>query len=170
MMSLEIRNWCDLPTDSQNYTASLVASYTQGELHETPQMLPVSKQEIFAKFAGAIAFIDDTFCGYIAAAQPLTHGGLVMSEVGSLWVPFKDRGQGIAHQLVTYISQSMHKEGTIPYAFCNPLSLGIFKSSGYAEAVAEAIPIQAFGLCASCPMKPKVGCCDTTLLYSGEKQ
>lgn len=166
-MSLEIYNWNELPPATQEGVANLVAAYTQGNLDESPQMLPVTKEEVFAKFAGAVAYAGEAFGGYVAAAQPLSHAGSEMTEVGSLWVPFSQRGQGVAHRLVQYLSQHLYGQGKIPYAFCNPLSIGVFLNSGYTEAGVADIPALAFTLCAYCPKKPVTGCCDTTVVYRG---
>lgn len=167
-MSIEIYGWDDLPTKDQVYVADLVASYTQGEMGEKPQMLPVTAQEVQDKFMAVIATSEGVFAGYAAAAQPASHVGQEMSEVGSLWVPSEYRGQGIAHKLVQQVSEKVQQRSVVPFAFCNPLSVNVFLNSGYAEAAPEEIPVEAFSLCASCPMKPVAGCCDTTVVYKGD--
>jgi predicted GNAT family acetyltransferase len=166
-MNLEIYNWNSLPEHSQYTIANLVALYTQGELGEKPQMLPLTTEDVWGKFTGAVAMTGEEFMGYVAAAKPTTHLGYKMSEVGSLWVPSEHRGQGVAHELVQKVSQDVQAKSVTPFAFCNPLSLGVFLGSNYVEAKAEEIPPDSFGLCSGCPMQPKSGCCDTTVLYKG---
>lgn len=164
-MSIEIYSWDDLPDDSKENVANLVSSYTQRELGEKPQMLPITPQEVFAKFTGATAMTGRVFAGYIAASKPIAHAGSKMSEIGSLWVPKGFRGQGIAHKLVKHISTNVSKKSVTPFSFCNPLSLGVFLDSDYRQAAQEEIPAESFGLCANCPAKPGTGCCDTTVIY-----
>ncbi|MCA9347848.1 hypothetical protein KC867_00385 [Candidatus Saccharibacteria bacterium] len=166
-MSLEIYNWEDLPANNQESIANLVSSYTQGQLGEQPQMLPVTTKEVCAKFSGAVAMACGTFSGYVAAAQPIAHAGSTMSEIGSLWVPLNYRGQGIAQKLVGHISSDVSNKDVVPFAFCNQLSLGVFLVSGYTHAKPEEIPVESFSFCSNCPAKPEAGCCDTTLVYKG---
>lgn len=166
-MHVELYNWEELCVEKQTEVAAVVSAYTQGELGEKPQMLPVTRQDVTEKFAGVIAMAEGVFSGYVAATTPVKHMNGEMSEVGSLWVPKTYRGQGVARALVGHISEVIWQKGVVPYAFCNPLSIGVFKSSGYEQSGPEAIPVEAFRLCMGCPKQPDEGCCDRTVVYTG---
>ena len=167
-MSLELHIFGEMLDDEQFKIANLVSSYTKGELGESPQMLPVTPEEIFGKYLGVVATKDGIFAGYVGATKPALHNGLYMPEVGSLWVPKAYRKMGIAQAIVQCISITLDVTGHIPYAFCNPLSSGVFKHANYEEAASDEIPAMAFLACASCPKKPINGCCDTVMKYGGK--
>ena len=166
-MNIELYNWEELNPSNQIEIAALVSSYTNGDLYENPQMLPVSTQEIFAKHMGVVAMTGNVFTGYVSSTIPMTHEGKDMSEVGSLWVPAAHQRQGIAHKLVETISLAIYRADVIPYAFCNPSSKPVFLDSKFSDASYETIPPKAFVLCANCPKKPLNGCCDSTVIYNG---
>lgn len=166
-MSFELHNFGELPEATQNEIANRVSAYTNGQLNEQPQMLPISSNEIFEKQVVLVALQNEAFAGFIAATWPEEHGELTMPEVGTLWVPAEFRGQKIAHALADTISTGLFLAGQVPYAFCNSLSLPILTDVGYAVAKETAIPPTAFTACKNCPMKPENGCCDTPVLYNG---
>lgn len=168
-MNLELHDFNNLPALLQEDVAEHVSAYTNGKAGEQPQMLPLSPEAILSKHMGIVAFSDDTFAGYIGAAIPENHNGVMMPEVGSLWVPETFRKQGIAHKLVKIISGKLIAIDELPYAFCNPLSSTIFTNLGYSRAAVEEVPSVAFTLCMDCPKKPASGCCDTVFVFRGTK-
>jgi len=167
-MSLEFKEFNSLPHGEQADIAGLIAAYTHGQLDEEPQMLPVDSADILDRHLGYVALKSGTFSGYIGAMHILAHKGLNMAEVGSLWVPKNSRHQGIAHKLIGLASGSLVAIQEVPYAFCNPLSKGIFTQMGYHEVDAQQVPPEALVACNSCPMKPANGdCCDDILIFRG---
>jgi len=164
-MSIDIQLFSELPEAQKAEVAKLLSAYTNGELGEAPQMLPVSPEDIYNKHIGLVALESGAAVGYVGALAPETWSGKPMSEVGSLMVLPAFRRQGIAHKLVGAISHIMAAVGELPYAFCNPSSIGVFGESGYAEAVAGEVPPSAFSACNKCPMKPPTGCCDKVVIY-----
>ncbi len=167
-MDFEIQKFSEVGHNLQIATAHLVAAYTNGELGDMPQMLPVSPEEIFNKHVGFIALSNDSFAGYVGAANPIEWGGHLMSEVGSLWVPDVFRKHGVANSLVQTMSEYLLEQSLLPFAFCNSKSNSIFKRNGYLDAVNGEIPDSAFGLCTGCKNKPANGCCDRVVIYTGE--
>ena len=168
-MNLEIQSFNLLSSATQADVAELLSAYTNGQLGETPQMLPVTEEVVHSKYAGFVALQAGELAGYIGAAQPEEWNGVSMPEVGSLWVPKQFRKRGIAHKLLSAISTQLVEDGVVPYAFCNSLSEVIFKQTGYEDALPTEVPPSAFSLCAACPMKPAQGCCDKVVIFSGER-
>jgi hypothetical protein len=168
-MSVEYYFFNSLLVPKQEEVADMVSAYTTGQLGEKPQMLPVKPAEIWKKHVGVVALEDEVFMGYIGATEPQQHNGLMMPEVGSLWVPKQHRNKGVAHGLISVVSRSLRELQNTPYAFCNPLSKPIFERSGYIEAAADSVPSSAFSACGPCPMKLDLGgCCDEVLVFVGE--
>lgn len=165
-MSLEIVKFNILPQSNQLEVATLVSDFTNGRMGEQPAMLPMKAEDIFAKHTGSVAMRDGVFAGYVGALHPETHQGQPMSEIGSLWIPKGHRRHGIAHELVGDIRDDLVGEGIRPFAFCNDLSLKIFQQSGFVTQAIEAIPDSALSLCATCPLKPAAGCCDTVVVWN----
>ncbi|MCX6728118.1 MAG: GNAT family N-acetyltransferase [Candidatus Saccharibacteria bacterium] len=168
-MEYEIKKFSDLEYAMQNDVANKVAAYTNGELGEIPQMLPVQPEDVFKKFVGFVALHETTFAGFVGSADPIEWAGLLMPEVGSLWVPKEFRNHGVANSLVRTISDYLLGEGLQPFAFVNPKSNSIFNRNGYLDAVNGEIPDSAFGLCKGCKHKPANGCCDRVVIYTGAK-
>lgn len=77
------------------------------------------------------------------------------------WAVAEDyQHKGIGLQLITALFKKHHHFQTI--AFGNKNSGPILESLGAKVIHNHAIlPKKAFDLCANCPRKPKVGCCDT---------
>jgi ribosomal protein S18 acetylase RimI-like enzyme len=168
--SIEISEFEDLADKTKQEVSEAVAAFTNGQLGEQPQMLPVSPEDIYKKYAGFVAFIQGVFAGYIGAAGPEEFKGKPMAEAGSLWVPKEYRGLGIAHKLVGTVSNHLISGGILPYAFCNPLSEKIFEDNNYVQSLSSEIPESALTDCADCPMKPSDGsCCDSILIYGGKE-
>lgn len=168
-MEITLQPFDSLPPGVQEDVAAQVAAYTLGGCGETPQMLPVQPEAIFGKQLGVVAMDGTALAGYVGATAPQEHGGLAMTEVGTLWVPKAYRQQRVAMGLVAVISAGLADAGQTPYAFCNPQSRPVFTQSGYSEATPDEIPESAFGLCADCPMKPLAGgCCDTPMIMKGD--
>lgn len=91
-----------LSSHRQHEIAEIISKATtqpdeQGNL---PQMLPITKEDLFEKFLGVVAAVDGRFGGFIGAMQPDVHNGVDMSEVGSLWVEPALRRHGIGGVLV----------------------------------------------------------------------
>jgi N-acetylglutamate synthase-like GNAT family acetyltransferase len=166
-MEIVYKEFENLTKKLQYQVAQATEDYTFGRTEEIPQMLPTTKEEVFAKYLGYIAFSGDNFAGYIAAIKPVVWRGREMTEVGSLWVPSGFRSQGIAHNLVGLISGKLTEASILPYAFCNRLSLPIFESSGYKPAKDANFPPEAHAACQTCPTKPRQGCCDEKMIYIG---
>lgn len=153
----------------QGEVLSAVETYTAGKTKEKPQMLPVNRAELLAKKVVLVALKGEqgVFSGIVVASDETKHKDKPMSEVGTLWVPEKDRGEGIGHGLVSEVTTLLAGVGINPYAFCNPKSFKVFRDNGYKTASQEQIPREAFDLCSSCPHCPAAGgCCDTQLIYS----
>lgn len=168
-MNLEIKNFNSIEIDKQYEIATNIEDYTNGKTNEQPQMLPVTTEEVFKKYLGFVAFKENDFAGYISSNIPEEWNGNKMSEVGSLWVPYKHAKQGIAHFLVENCTKELDDLGIVPFAFCNSLSLNIFKDNNYKESLEECIPESTFNLCIKCPVKPDNGCCDTVVVWDGPK-
>lgn len=166
-MKVEIVDFGEIQQSQQEMVACLVSKYTHGEAGESPQMLPVSAEDIYRKQFGLLALTGEIFCGYIGATKPTNHNGIQMPEVGTLWVPRKYRGNEIAQLLVKKATRQAVDSNMKPYAFCNQLSLGIFEKSGYQIKNTEDVPASALSECAKCPVKPASGCCDTIVVYEG---
>jgi hypothetical protein len=122
---------------------------------------------------GLIAQINSKFSGCIGAVATDTHDGAAMAEVGTLWVPPESRrnkiASNIADLLVSHITREVVDTGVAPYAFCNKLSLPVFKGAGYNIKTARDVPPSALSACDHCPAKPATGCCDTIVVYEGDK-
>ncbi|HEY4963169.1 MAG TPA: GNAT family N-acetyltransferase [Candidatus Saccharimonadales bacterium] len=167
-MSLEFNNFDDLDGELKSKVAEWVSEYTQGKMDETPQMLPIAEEDVYKKHLGVAAFIDEEFSGYIAAIDPESHNGNLMSEVGSLCVPKEFRNMGIGGKLIHVITGHLVSAQIHPYAFTNPLSTPLFMVEDYLKAESALIPPSALRACLSCPMKPECdGCCDNILIYGG---
>ena len=166
-MNVETIKFTTLDALTQQYVAGQVSDFTNGRLGEQPQMLPVTPEDIISRHCGVVAMSENIFCGYIGAESPDSYKGNNMSEVGTLWVPDSFRHQKIASRLVKAATEEVASKGSVPYAFCNPLSLTVFTRSGYDPAEAAEIPAVAFNACKDCPVKPMSGCCDTTVVYKG---
>ncbi|HSX33598.1 MAG TPA: GNAT family N-acetyltransferase [Candidatus Saccharimonadales bacterium] len=168
-LDIEIVPFTSLPEATQEQVARLLAAYTNGQLGELPQMLPVSAADIYAKHAGFTALHgpSSALVGYVGALPPALWNGQPMCEVGSLWVSPSFRKQGIAHAAVRTITAHLLAAHELPYAFCNPLSEPIFEQSGYREASSADVPSSALSACSTCPLQPAHGCCDKILVYGG---
>ncbi|MDQ5886326.1 MAG: hypothetical protein QG628_723 [Patescibacteria group bacterium] len=166
-MSINICEFKDLHPEMQSSIAEQVSDYTSGLLGETPQMLPISANAVMQKQLGIVALCEESFAGYVGATNLILHNSTPMLEVGSLWVPGKYRHKGIAHELVGAITSNLVDRQYLPYAFCNELSLPIFKSAGYLETCSGSVPSCALDACSACPMKPKTDCCDTIVVLGG---
>lgn len=169
-MNFNIHEFGGLHFDMQASIAEQVSEYTSGNMGETPQMLPITAEAVMQKHLGVVALHNDVLAGYVGATNPIFHIGTPMLEVGSLWVPGEYRKQGIAHMLIDAITSKLIENNYLPYAFCNSLSLPIFKNIGYFETCSKSVPSCAIEACFECPMKPKTDCCDTILVYSGGNQ
>lgn len=171
-MSYEIHNMETLSSGCQQDIADQVSEYTKGNMGEKPQMLPVDPSDVLDKFVGYAALENGQLAGYMGAVTPEEHNLVVMSEVGTLWVPEQYRGQGIAHALINIVTADVVGKGIKTYAFCNPLSQSIFEERGYEITGLESVPATALSACGTCPKKKslKKGCCDTILIYTGENQ
>jgi hypothetical protein len=125
---------------------------------------------VLTRHMGFVAMVNDVFAGYVGSKEPDIHNGYIMPEVGSLWVPKEYRKHGIAHKLVSVITDVIISNGELPYAFCNPLSKVIFRESGYNNANDQDIPAVAFGTRVNCKSGP-IGnrCCDKLMLYKGDE-
>ncbi len=167
-MEFEIINFKDLPEKTQLSIASHVSSFTNGQMGEIPQMLPISIEEVFNKYDIDIGLYKSKFAGVIAANQLIEWNGLEMSELGTLIVDKEYRNHGFGFNLVEHMSSKLADQNIGSYAFCNHNSLPIFKKAGFVVAQTCEIPDEAFELCQSCPALPKSGCCDTTVIYLGE--
>lgn len=66
---------------------------------------------------------------------------------------------GIGHRLLMSLLLANGEHPVI--AFGNAHSAPIFEKLGAKSADLGLIPAEAFALCANCPAKPPVGCCDT---------
>lgn len=169
-MNFSIHEFGDLHPNAQVSIAEQVSEYTNGKLGEIPQMLPVSPQTVMQKRLGVVALHKGKLAGYVGATNPIAYSTTEMLEVGSLWVPDRYRENGIAHALVGSITSTLVRKQYLPYAFCNTLSLPIFKSAGYDEVCSKSVPTCALEACSTCPMKPKTDCCDTIMMYGGGTQ
>jgi len=159
----------DMPGVFQNMVSQFVSDYTNGKCGEIPQMLPVTKEEVFAKYLGLVVFKKDGgFAGYVGAKDPEEHMGQQMSEVGTLWVPERYQKQGLGTNLVVITSELLTLAGITPYAFCNQYSSGIFSKNGYVEAKPEMVKPSVYDDCINCPLfEIKGKCCDTLYIYEG---
>lgn len=169
-MNVETVKFTTLDAWTQLYVANQVSDFTNGRSNEQPQMLPVAPEDIISRHCGVVAMSESTFCGYIGAEPPDFYNGDNMSEVGTLWVPDDFRRQNIAGRLVEAATEEVVSEGSVPYAFCNSLSLPVFIRSGYDPVEAEEIPAAAFNACKDCPAKPMSGCCDTVAIYKRDSK
>lgn len=174
MVNIKICPFEDLTERNQKEIATYIAEYTNGNLDEVPQMLPVTSDDVYAKHLGFVTLAttesaEDTFAGYVGASCPQEWQGQQMCEVGTLWVPQNFRKQGIAHGLVSAISQALVVQQKLPFAFCNPKSKPVFMQVGYVEAEVADLPPSAFGECAKCPVRPTNGCCDELFIYGGDQ-
>ena len=167
-MSLEYIPFPELPPNEQEAIAQEIADYTQGKTGEIPQMLPVTPEEIFGKYAGWVALQNSEFAGYVGATDPEEWQEQQMSEVGTLWVPKAHQKQGIGHGLLGNITQDLTDQLIVPYGFGNKFSLQLFIDSLYTVADATAVPASALTLCVKCPAKPSAGCCDTIVVFRGK--
>ncbi|HSW99475.1 MAG TPA: GNAT family N-acetyltransferase [Patescibacteria group bacterium] len=168
-MSVDLCAFERLPPERQESFAELISGYTKGYFGETPpQMIPVEPEAVLQKHLGVIALGDnETFRGYVGAKPLETHDNVVMSEVGTLLVPPEFQKKGYARLLVGRITAKLATDGVTPYAFCNPLSEGVFKRSGYKEVGPRAIPTAAFDACCWCPKwAADDGCCDKLLIFA----
>lgn len=168
-MKLTITHFGLLQPSEQTSTAETVAQYTQGGADEELQMLPVTVQDIFAKYVCYVA--QDTeaeqpqFAGFIAATQPEIHGNNSMSEVGTMYIAPQYRKQGIATLLLHAITTDLEGQDITPFAFVNPNSKPIFTNTGYTKADTLQLPSSVFIPCQSCPMLPITGgCCDEQVI------
>jgi N-acetylglutamate synthase-like GNAT family acetyltransferase len=166
-MDFEIVKFSELEIAMQNDVALNVAAYTNGQLGEIPQMLPVQPEDVFNKYVGFVALQDKSFIGFVGSAEPIEWAGMLMPEVGTLLVQKEYRMHGVANSLVRVISDYLLGEGLQPFAFCNSKSNSIFRRNGYLDAVNGEIPDSAFGLCTGCKNKPATGCCDRVVIYTG---
>lgn len=168
-MSFNIHEFGTLDPDLQASVANQVSDYTNGKLGEIPQMLPITPEAVMQKQLGVVVLHESTFAGYVGATNPIFHNDTSMLEVGSLWVTGEYRKKGLAHVMVSSITRKLVERQYLPYAFCNSLSLPIFKSVGYVETCSKSVPSCALDACSDCPMKPKTDCCDTIVIYDGSK-
>ena len=168
-MNVEIVDFRGLSEIEQRRVADLVSDYTHGKSGESPQMLPVQSGDILEKEFGAVALLGQHFSGYIGAATPEKHKKIAMSEIGTLWVPRVNRGKNTAHLLVDHMTSEVARVGIKPYAFCNPLSLHIFEELMYSPKASGDVPASALSACHYCTAKPATGCCDTIVVYEGDK-
>lgn len=169
MNTIEIVSFEDCNAEKQELIANTISQYTNGMLEESPQMLPVTPEEVFKKTLGYVAISDNHFAGYVSASMSLHWRNQKMTEVGTLWVPQEYRKRGIAHNLVGLVTKKVNTLGLVPYAFCNSLSESVFKDSGYEVSGACSVPVSAFDLCKGCPKKPTSGCCDKIMIAKGAK-
>lgn len=165
-MSLEIVMFSDLPPVRQMEVALQVSDYTNGRMGEQPLMLPVSPDEVLAKYSGAVALQDNVNAGFIGALVPEGWQGKAMSEMGTLVTFPEFRKQGVAHALVDTLAKDLASATIRPYALCNKFSLSIFQNNGFSIEPVDAIPANALTLCATCPSKPPEGCCDTVVVWN----
>lgn len=167
--SVELRVFDHLTYERRLEIARALAAATTSSAEQPLQMLPITPEEVYAKYKGVVALVDGQFGGYVGAMQPLEHGVRTMSEVGSLWVPGEFRRHGIGTALTKSVSRLIQLDGITPYAFCNPSSKGIFDASGYRERTLRDVPEEAGSLCARCPKLGArvlgVECCDTVMVY-----
>lgn len=172
-MEFEIKLFSLLEPVQQQSVAQWVSDFTNGLLGELPQMLPVSVEDIYAKYIGFAAFYNDDPIGYIGATDPVPWRYAEMSEVGSLVVDRQYRGHGTGGKLIKRISTELTIKEKLPYAFTNPKSHPIFKLSAYAAACFLEIPDLAFDACSECPSKKNLAaneiCCDVLMIYKGEQ-
>lgn len=136
------------------------------------QMLPVNKKVLYERLNNeapqVIMMIGEEVVGYCAMTQEYKKedgDSSTVHEIGSLIVNPNNRGKGIAHQLVSVMTNHLLSLGVNQIiAFCNPDSESIFRDAGYKIQNPDNLPMAIFEPCAQCPKKPKSGgCCDTIL-------
>ncbi len=164
----------ELSDEEKLWVAQVVSNYTKGLEEKGLQMLPQEPEDILAKHKAYVEmghklnYQDCTHTkmvlGFIAATSPEAHNGQDHSEVGTLYVAKKWRRQGMAEHLTGIVTGALVQDGTVPFAFVNPLSMPIFVSDGYVPAKLSQLPPSVFDACATCPKKPVEGCCDVQLI------
>ena len=82
-MSIEITNLNNFNPVDQQMFASYVSAFTNGELGEVPQMMPVTPDEVFQKQLAFVLHEGATPHGFIAASQSDMWHGSAMTEVGT---------------------------------------------------------------------------------------
>lgn len=127
-------------------------------------MLPVSIEQ-YTMLASKGALVVETndpgkVIGTVAYTQ-FYKGGVW--EFGGWAVAEEFQHQGIGAKLADVLFYNKSHKNTI--AFGNKNSAPILEKMG-AVVIKDhsTLPVEAFALCATCPMKPAVGCCDT--IYS----
>jgi N-acetylglutamate synthase-like GNAT family acetyltransferase len=104
--------------------------------------------------------------GYIAVTFEYGEGAI--HEIGGLVVDPEQRGKGLGQALVDYATNEVSKTGAHPIAFCNPLSIRLFKKAGFIPAEGGA-PVEAYEFCGDCRKQPECGgCCDQVLTFNEE--
>lgn len=136
------------------------------------QMLPVNKKVLYERLNNeapqVIMMIGEEVVGYCAMTQEYKKedgDSSTVHEIGSLIVDPNYRGEGIAHKLVSAMTDYLLSLGANQIiAFCNPDSEAIFIDSGYEIQNPNNFPGAIFEPCAQCPKKPESGgCCDSIL-------
>jgi N-acetylglutamate synthase-like GNAT family acetyltransferase len=136
---------------------------------EGVQMLPVDRNALSERLNNedpqVIMMIGEEVVGYCAMTGVYKEKDGYIHEIGSLIVNPNYRGKGIAHKLVSVMTDYLLRLGIKKIiAFCNPDSEPIFTGSGYKIQNPSNLPVAIFEPCAQCPKKPKSGgCCDTIL-------
>jgi predicted N-acetyltransferase YhbS len=167
---IEIMEFQEYDKKQQQEIAFQVSQLTQGIEGEVLQMLALTPEDVFAKYLAVVAMTETSVVGFVAVNQIVSHATQKMSEIGSLYVRQAARGQGLGRGLVALATSAVVDLGVMPYAFCNPLSRGVFEQAGYVEARADMIPSEAFLLCSRCPVRAGNACCDHMVIYAGTSQ
>lgn len=144
---IEIHNFSQLSTIEKQIVAGMVSASTLPVEHiaDEHSLAPASAEEIMASELALVGFVEDSFAGYIRAKTRIDDLGRdkVFRQVGSLFVPSQHRSQGVAHALVSNITDLVTDQQQIPYAFCGPNSLPRFEKIGYRIALPGELPSEA---------------------------
>lgn len=139
------------------------------------QMIPLTSERIAQQHrAGWVALsteaeeIPGRAVGYVGVTFGYRNDSIY--EIGGLVVDPEQRGKGLGQALVTHATREVLKyPGVHPIAFCNPLSIKLFKKAGFQLATGGEVPSEAYEFCGDCRKQPGDGiCCDLVLTLEEE--
>ena len=150
-MSNKLYDLQELEYQQRTAVISWVSEQSKSQAAAEHRIVPVEPEDIRGKYMGFVAIDSSTtfmggairmeFAGYVGAGRPTFNAeGQRLAQVGTLIVPERHRGYGVAHWLVNKVTNELVREDIKPFAFCNPASERAFRASSYVETTLDALP------------------------------